>query len=238
MGDWEEAFDSPLLWGLTSLSTASWFAVFIFGGKASANLNYLLLLMVGIVASFATYLQLGGLPDRSESVDGQKIATGFLIGISGVVLVSIVFSSLTRTLQAGIWVPEQILLFQVNGGSAGTEQYLLDIAVLMFLVGPAERGLVATGGLLTFYTGIGEDLPLYAQPGFVLMNGLWAAMHVVFGQYNILFFPVAFISGEIMLFAADVTGDWVSSVLTHSVIDVAFRTIGFLQTGGLQVSFN
>jgi hypothetical protein len=238
--DWEEAFDSPLLWFLLVLSMGTWFAVFLFGnvGAAFATLTsstqssqgaYILFLMIGTVASAIVYLALGGLPDWKETIEVSNLTLGTGIGFGAVVIISVLVSGALSRVTSAIWVPASIITLAAGGPPNG--QVLLDIVILGGLVAPAERGLVAIGAIFTKATHIGENLPLYAQPGLIAFTSIWAYLHVAFGQYPPWFFFVALPAGEGMLLAADLAGDYVAAVFTHGAFDVTVRILRFLTTG-------
>lgn len=234
--DWTELFDSPLLALLTGLSALSWFAIFFFGRIAGGDPTYIVLLIAGATGGGLTYIMVSGLPDWPEDVEGIKIITYGLLGFAGIVFISFLVSGVVGRPASAVWVPENIIPLQV--AVPGASQAALDIAVLWFLVAPAERGMVAIGSIFTRATKIGSDLPIYAQPGFLATTGLWAGMHVVFGQNPAWFGFVAFGAGLVMLWAAHMAQDYTVALISHGLFDVVARSYSFLLGGGLSLSFS
>jgi hypothetical protein len=243
--DYEEEFDSPLLLVMSAGAMLTTFGTVLFGQlNALLSQSYNIFLIAMVVFSFLLYstiLSKDGW-DFRERVEGFRFIGGFGAGLAIVIVLSIVISGAIGRPTAAIWVPLSFVsALSTNPSvlatttstvaSVTTGQLVLSLAILFFLVSPAERALVAMGAIFTKITGLGADQPLALQPFMHGTTFLWALLHVSFGQYPPWFFFVVYPSGIGMLGASDIANDYTAAVLTHGTFDVLVRLAVFLTTG-------
>ena len=166
----------------------------------------------------------------------EEIGKWTIVGLFGLLVVSIVISAWMQGLFSMIWVPMELSPFSLTDGAVLA--FVMAIAGTWFAVVPGEEGMKTALSSATFkgyeHFGWSDSLPFCLHPARILVAvPSWAILHVILGQNAWPFFFSVFIGGILWDVVSARCGTIIASYFIHGLFNSSILITSFILSIGL-----